>query len=86
MPTARRLEYLSANIRRLRISKGWTQEDLAEAADLDVRYVRTLESPRGNPRADVLVRVADALGISLGPLFKATTLPQRTPGRPRRRR
>lgn len=83
-PARSRLDYLGANIRRLRMHEGWTQEELAEAASLDVRYLRTLESTRANPRADVLVRIAAVLGVGLGPLFRATRIPERRPGRPRR--
>jgi transcriptional regulator with XRE-family HTH domain len=81
-PRPDRLKYLSANIRRLRLRRGWTQEQLAEAAGIDDRYVRTLETPSANPRAGVLVAVADALGASLGPLFRPAKLPKKRRGRP----
>jgi transcriptional regulator with XRE-family HTH domain len=77
------LKFLGANIQRRRRHLGFTQENLAERAGLDPRYVRTLESPRANPRVAVLVAVAEALGTSLDSLFRAVKLPrQRRPGRP----
>jgi transcriptional regulator with XRE-family HTH domain len=41
------LQSIAANIRRLRLRRGWTQEKLASVADLETRYVQTLESGRG---------------------------------------
>jgi transcriptional regulator with XRE-family HTH domain len=76
------LPSLAANIRALRERRGWTQEQLAEAAGLATRYVQTLESPKANPRALILVAVADALGVEIGRLFKPATFHAREPGRP----
>jgi transcriptional regulator with XRE-family HTH domain len=77
-----RLESLAANIRRLRERRGWTQEQLAESAGLAARYIQTLESPKANPRALVLVAVADALDVDVGRLFKPAVYEAREPGRP----
>jgi len=78
-----KLKFLGANIQRRRRRMGITQEKLAEKAGLDPRYIRTLESPRANPRVAVLIAVAEALGASLDSLFRTAVLPQqRRPGRP----
>jgi transcriptional regulator with XRE-family HTH domain len=78
-----KLKFLGANIQRRRRRLGFTQETLAEKAGLDPRYIRTLESPRANPRVAVLIAVAEALDASLDSLFKTAVLPQqRRPGRP----
>jgi transcriptional regulator with XRE-family HTH domain len=82
MPRQDRLTSLAANIRRLRERRGWTQEQLAESAGLAVRYVQTLESPKANPRALVLVAIADALEVDIGRLFKPAVFEVREPGRP----
>src|SRR4051812_33309698 len=42
-------------------SARWTQERLAEVADLASRYVQRLELPDANPRIAVLLSIADAL-------------------------
>jgi len=76
------LASLAANIRALRERRGWTQEQLAETAGLATRYVQTLESPKANPRAGVLVAIADALEVEIGRLFKPATFEAREPGRP----
>jgi transcriptional regulator with XRE-family HTH domain len=86
MPTAettKTLRFIAANIRSLRERRGWTQERLAEAAELEPRYVQTLESGRANPSAAVLVAVARAVGVAPGALFRPAQLRPRAPGRPR---
>jgi transcriptional regulator with XRE-family HTH domain len=82
MPRQDRLKSLAANIRSLRERRGWTQEQLAETAGLAARYVQTLESPNANPRAVVLLAIADALGVDVGRLFKPAVFEAREPGRP----
>lgn len=78
------LRHLAANVRLLRRKNGWTQEELAEAADLAPRYVQTLESERANPRAAVIIQVADALKVEPGDLFLKAQLPAKKTGRPKK--
>lgn len=54
---------LAANLKRLRLAAGLSQEELAHRADMDRTYVSSLE--RGNYAAtvDMLERIADALGV-----------------------
>ena len=51
--------------------KGWTQEDLAEAAGLSRAYIGAIESNNisKSPSIDVLTRIAAALGVRIGELF-----------------
>lgn len=85
-PVAERLAFLAANIRRHRERAGMTQAELADAASMELRYVQTLESGRANPTATTIIRVADALDISPGALFRPARLTPRSPGRPPKRR
>ncbi|MGE0548659.1 MAG: helix-turn-helix domain-containing protein [Kofleriaceae bacterium] len=80
------LASLAANIRRLRERHGWTQEQLAERANLATRYIQTLESPKANPRASVIVALAEALVVDVGRLFQPAVFHAREPGRPYGRR
>jgi transcriptional regulator with XRE-family HTH domain len=77
------LRSIAANIRHYRVKRGWTQERLAELADLEPRYVQTLESGRANPSAAVIVSIASVLAISVGDLFRRRQLTVSKPGRPR---
>jgi len=53
------------HLRKLRKKAGWTQEALAERADLAYRHVQRLESLKNPPPAkiDTLGKLAKAFGI-----------------------
>jgi transcriptional regulator with XRE-family HTH domain len=59
------------NVRRLRLQKGMTQEQLAFEAEIDLTYVGGIERGRRNPSLMVLVRIAKALGVQLPKLLEA---------------
>ncbi len=50
-------------IRERRASAGWTQEDLAERADLTRNYVSDLERGLKSPTLATIEALADALGV-----------------------
>jgi transcriptional regulator with XRE-family HTH domain len=52
------------NVRRARHRAGFTQEQLALEAKIDLTYVGGIERGRRNPSLMVLVRIADALRIA----------------------
>ena len=58
------------NIRRLRLQKGMTQEELAFEAEIDLTYVGGIERGRRNPSLMVLVRIAKTLGVALPKLLE----------------
>ena len=82
--TAQFCRYLAANVRRLRGQRGWTQQELADAAELEPRSVRAVEGAKTAPRLDTLVRLADALKVGIGELFIPARLANPMRGRPRR--
>ena len=57
------------NIRQLRLSRGLTQEALAEKSDLSVDAVRRIEWGTISPSLDTLSKLASGLDISLRTLF-----------------
>jgi transcriptional regulator with XRE-family HTH domain len=59
----------AANVRRLRLEKGLTQDVLAEGAAMDPAEVRRIESGRRDPGVRVLSRVARGLGVEPAELF-----------------
>lgn len=56
-------------IRQLRNQRGWTQEDLAERADLHRSYLAGLETGQRNPTLDVIHKIAAGLGVEVVALF-----------------
>ena len=56
-------------IRQLRKGKGWSQEHLADEADVHRTYMWGIEQGRRNPSLRHLTRLADALDVSLAELF-----------------
>lgn len=60
---------LGRRLRTLRQAKGWSQERLAERADLDRSYVAGIEVGVRNPSLKALERLASALSVRLAELF-----------------
>lgn len=65
-----RCKTIGENIRKHRESKSWTQEYLAEKADIHVSYIGQIERGLRYPSLKVLFKIADALSINTVGLFK----------------
>lgn len=63
------LETLSNNIKIFRKDKGWTQEKLAEEAEMSVQAINFFEGKRRWPGEDSLSKIASALNIEVYQLF-----------------
>ncbi|MGO8765968.1 MAG: helix-turn-helix domain-containing protein [Limisphaerales bacterium] len=61
-------QILGTNVRRLREAKGWSQEDLAENANLHRTYVSGIERGVRNPSLTIVFKLATALGVEPGTL------------------
>lgn len=59
---------IGRNIKMVREAKGWSQEELAERAELHRTYVSGVERGVRNPTITVLERLALALKVSIGSL------------------
>lgn len=64
------LRKLGENVRALRVRMEFSQEQLAELAELDRTYIGGLERGERNATVQTLVRVAKALGVSVAVLCK----------------
>jgi transcriptional regulator with XRE-family HTH domain len=60
---------LGQNIVKARIDKRWKQKDLVEKAGISQKYLSQIELDKVDPRVSVLVRLADALGVSADALL-----------------
>ena len=58
-------ERLGLTVRRVRQVRGYSQERLAELADLDRAYLSGLERGLRNPTLDTMTRLAKALEVPL---------------------
>lgn len=56
---------LGARIKEIRKARGWTQERLAEKAELSPRYLSRLEVGRQSASIETLARLAQALDVEL---------------------
>lgn len=61
---------VGANIRKLRKSRGASQEDLAAEAEIAMRHLGFIERGQVNASVEVIGQIADALGVNPGRLFE----------------
>jgi transcriptional regulator with XRE-family HTH domain len=70
----------AANVRRLRIEIGLSQEELAERAGVHRTYVGMLERGEKNVTIYNIERIADAFAIQASTLLEPYTPPKRKKG------
>lgn len=61
-------DLVAANVRRIRVALGVSQERLAIDAGVDRSYLGGVERGEANPTIDVLDRIAQTLEVSLADL------------------
>ncbi|WP_437724763.1 helix-turn-helix domain-containing protein [Sorangium sp. So ce861] len=79
------LLYIAANLRRLRQKRGMTQEQLAEAAGIELRTMQAIEVGRQSMSLGTLLSLANALDVSPAVLLRSAAMPEIKRGRPRKR-
>lgn len=57
-------------VRALRLKRGWSQEQLAEEADLNSVQVSHIERGANEPKLTTIIRLARALGVRVGKLIE----------------
>ena len=60
---------LASRVGALRRARKWTQQVLADRAELPRGYVADIEGSRRNPSLHTLLRIANALGVPVRTLF-----------------
>jgi transcriptional regulator with XRE-family HTH domain len=70
-PLAQLNAHLAQQVRALRHARGWSLATLADHAGLSKTNVAKIESADGNPSLETLIRLADALDITIGTLLSA---------------
>ncbi|WP_299116402.1 helix-turn-helix domain-containing protein [uncultured Winogradskyella sp.] len=69
---------LLANIKRIRKEKGLTQQDVADSSDMLVPTYSRLERGGSNPSLASMIRIANALDVSLIELLSTTEIKDRS--------
>lgn len=54
---------MNLNLKLKRVSKGLTQSELAEQAGISLFTYQQIETGKGNPRADTVIKISKALDI-----------------------
>jgi transcriptional regulator with XRE-family HTH domain len=70
-------EILAQNLKENRRRLGITQPELSERAGVSTQYLAMIEIARKFPTADILERLAAALGINPNELFSVAVSPER---------
>lgn len=69
------IQAFGQHLRRLREGRGWSQQALADAADITKKTVYRMETAQTAPTLDVLACLAEGLEISLAELVTFPTIP-----------
>jgi transcriptional regulator with XRE-family HTH domain len=64
------LPALGQTIKRVRVEKGMTQEELAQRVDVHETYISLIERGQRNPRWGVVRRISKTLGVPLPELAR----------------
>lgn len=67
------LRDIGARVRYCREKRQWTQEDLAERAELDRSYIAGIEAGLRNPSIKAVAKIARGLGLTLSALLETVT-------------
>jgi transcriptional regulator with XRE-family HTH domain len=73
------------NVRRVRSSKGWSQEELAFRSGLHRTYISGVERGLRNPTVLVIGRLAETLGVAPIDLFRRVAAGPKSHGVRKRR-
>lgn len=80
-PWPRHRAAFGARVRRLRVDRGLSQEQLAEAAGLHRTYIGSVERGERNISLDQIYRIAAGLGVSPIQLFEYQSKPDESTDR-----
>jgi transcriptional regulator with XRE-family HTH domain len=61
---------LAHTVRRLRLGRGWTQDELAAKVGVEQMAISLIENARANPTLATLEALAKSLGVSFIDLFE----------------
>lgn len=62
------IDQISENIRLERLKKRYSQEKLAEMANITQKYLNLIENKKANPSIVIIVNICQALGVKISEL------------------
>ncbi|GHV22801.1 hypothetical protein FACS1894174_07910 [Bacteroidia bacterium] len=66
------LSDISKKMKERRFLLGITQQDLADISGVGLRTIKEIETGKGNPSANTLLKIFDVLGLELDVKIKRT--------------
>jgi transcriptional regulator with XRE-family HTH domain len=63
-------ELFGAVVRELREARGWTQEHLAERAEMNASYLGFVERGDNVPTLTIIIQIAEGLGVEVPELLR----------------
>ena len=60
---------IGKNLKKIRNSYGYTQEQLAEKVECSIRHISDIEQDRAKPSYEVLIRMCNLYNISVNEIF-----------------
>ena len=66
---------LGKNIKHIRLQNGLTQAVFAEKAKISIIFLSSIERGTKYPKADILARISETLGVEVFELFKGDLVP-----------
>lgn len=65
---------VAANVRRLRLERGYTQKNLSELTEINRNHIGMIEREERSPTIDILEKIANALEVDPILLFEVDVL------------
>ena len=69
-PRMNEAERLGKNIKRIRTTKGISQGEISRRLNVDKSFISNIENGKTNPTLETIVKIAKAIGVSVGELMK----------------
>lgn len=69
-PFSKERKLLGATIKKIREEKGLTQEDLADASEVNVSYLAKIENGYVNTTVRILIKLSKGLKVQVQDFFK----------------
>jgi transcriptional regulator with XRE-family HTH domain len=76
MDITEQLQYVISQIKKIRSQKGISQIELSVRSDLSQSFLANLEKGKKQPSVLTIIRIADALDVSVQDFFPETVNPE----------